>query len=318
MSRNYSAAFSLSDRSFPLLAGLVGHPDIHLSYQRLGMEEIFHRQIADAAFDIAECTLGSYLMAKDRDERRLTAVPIPLSRRFRQDQIYVAVDSPLHSISDLHGKRFGLPEFQATPAIWLRGMFRELGIPSDQVVWVTYRPERLPITRRSNRGSAKTLTEGLLRGEIDCGFSPTLPPAENFPRYGKTGAIRRLLADPWEADRINFQRTKLFPITTILTLRAEAVEQMPDLAREIYAMFLEAKEEGMKNLRNAGHLIAMEPFLQEAFERSSEVLGPDPWPYGFDACWNEIETFMAFMLEDGLIQRKLRPEEVFHHSTFDT
>jgi 4,5-dihydroxyphthalate decarboxylase len=317
MVQEYSAAFSLSDRTFPLFAGLAGHPDVRLSYQKLGTEEIFLRQINDAAFDIAECTLGSYILAIAGGETRLTAVPAPLSRRFRQDQIYVRADSPMHNLSDLFGMRFGLPEYQATPAIWLRGLLRENGIRGDQVDWITYRPERVPIQRSTIRGQQKNVIEGLLTGEIDCGFSPTRPPTEHFPLNGRGGALRRLLADPWAADRDYHRRTQFFPVATILTLRAAVVESTPDFARNTYTMFLAAKNDGLNRL-NAGQLAAMDPFLQESLENSFDVLAADPWGYGFKRCWAEIDAFMEFMREDGLLDRKLMPGEIFHSSVLDT
>jgi 4,5-dihydroxyphthalate decarboxylase len=318
MAKTYSAAFSATDRTFPLLAQLVGHPDISLSYQQLGMQEIFQRQVNDAAFDIAECTLGSYLIALARGETRLTAVPVPLVRRFRQDQIYVTADSPLHRLSDLAGKRFGLPEYQATPTIWLRGLLREKGVRNDQVEWVTYRSERVAIPSPARRGQANGIVEGLLAKEIDAGFFPMRLPVEDFPLNGKGGSLRRLLPDPWAADRDYFGSTGFFPIATILTLRSAAVEDDPEFARDIYTMFLDAKSAGMKSLLKPGQPAVMDPFLLESLERSWDVLGADPWPYGFKRCWREIDAFMGFMQQDGLLDRKLAPEEIFHESVLDT
>jgi 4,5-dihydroxyphthalate decarboxylase len=318
MATSYSAAFSVSDRTFPLLAGLVGRPDIHLAFEDLGMEEIFQRQTNDAAFDLAECTLGSYLLAVSRGETRLTAVPVPLVRRFRQDQIYVAANSPLRSLGDLAGKRFGLPEYQATPTIWLRALIRDSGVANDQVEWVTYRPERVPITPPGRRGSAKNVFEGLLSGEIDAGFMPIRPPLEHFPLDGKGGALRRLLDDPWSADRSTYKRTQLFPIGTILTLRTAVTEASPTLASDVYALFLEAKTAGLKSAMNLGQPAVMDPFLHESLEQSLALFGADPWPYGFKRCWAEIDAFMDFMRADKLLERKLAPAEIFHPSVLDT
>lgn len=318
MTTEYSAAFSASDRTFPLLAGCAGHPDIRLSFQQLGMQEIFHRQITDAAFDVAECTLGSYLIALAQGETRLTAVPVPLTRRFRQDQIYVTADSPLRDLGDLAGTRFGLPEYQATPAIWLRGLLRDGGVHNDRINWVTYRPERVSIPSPACRGHAENVVEGLLAGEIDAGFFPLRLPIEHFPLNGKGGTLRRLLADPWAADRAYFRSTMFFPISTVLTLRSEALGANPSFARDIYAMFLEAKTAGLESLLKLGQPVVMDPFLLESLEQSLDLLGADPWPYGFKRCWAEIDAFMGFMQEDGLLSRKLAPEEVFHRSTLDT
>lgn len=315
--QQYSVAVSASDRTYPLLAGTVTRLDLPLTFLHLSMDEIFRRQIESAAFDIAECTLGSYLIAIANGETRLTAIPVPLVRRFRQDQIYVAGTSTLRSLDELSGKRFGLPEFQATPAIWLRGLLREAGIGNHAVQWVTYRTERVATATPATRGTSRGVFEGLLSGEIDVGFAPMRPPAEHFPLDGRGGAIRRLLSDPWAADRACYDRTTRFPIGTIVTARREIARTSPAFPRQIYDMFLEAKTIALQSLMNLGQVAVMDAFLHESVEQSFSTLGSDPWPYGFKSCWADIEVFMEFMLEDGLINRKLSPAEVFHPALHD-
>jgi 4,5-dihydroxyphthalate decarboxylase len=318
LTEEYSAAFSVNDRTLPLLAGLVRDPQIKLNFQKLGLEEVFQRQIHDASFDIAECTLGSYLIAISRGETRLTAVPVPLSRRFRQDQIYVASSCTFRALTDLKGKRFGLPEYQATPAIWIRSLLRDNGITADQMQWVTYRAERLPIHKDMERGRAEGPAAGLLGGEIDVALCPRRPSPRLFSLSGEEGPIRRLLADPWSADRTLYRKTRHFPIATVLTIRSSCIDNAANLAEKLYTLFLEAKTSSMQNLLESGQSAAMLPFLQESLEQSLHLQGQDLWPYGFAACWNEIDLFMGFMVEDGLMQRKLEPAEIFHPSVIAT
>jgi 4,5-dihydroxyphthalate decarboxylase len=314
----YSLAVSATDRTYPILANLVSRPGLDLQPQRIGLEEIFKRQANEAAFDIAELTLGSYLVALGRGEKRLTAIPVPLMRRFRRDQIYVSSLSTLRRLADLRGKRFGLPEYQATPGIWLRAMLRETGLENQEIEWFTYREERVPIDTPAKRGKERGIPEALLAGEIDAGFFPRRLAVEHFPLNGKGGALRRLLHDPWKEDRTYYARKKFFPIGSVVTLRAESAEADPALAGEVYRLFADAKIRAVEGIMDIGQPAAMDPFLAESLEYSFDAMGADLWPYGFKANWPEVEAFIGYLRTDGLLDRSLSPEEVFHPSTLDT
>jgi len=314
----FSIAVSATDRTYPILANLVARPGLDLSPQRVGLEEIFKRQANEAAFDIAELTLGSYLIALGKGEKRLTAIPVPLMRRFRRDQIYVRSDSALRLLTDLRGKRFGLPEFQATPGVWLRALLREAGLRNQDIEWITYRQERVPIATPAKPGKERGVTEALLAGEIDAGFFPRRLPIEHFPLNGNGGALRRLLDDPWNEDRAYYARAKFFPIGSVVTLRAAAVQTDPTFAGEVYRLFADAKARAVEGIMDTGQPAVLDPFLAESLECSFDTMGAELWPYGFKANWLEVEAFIRYLRADGLLDRLLPPEEVFHPSVLGT
>ncbi|MCL6517564.1 4,5-dihydroxyphthalate decarboxylase [Alicyclobacillus sp.] len=319
MTRTLITAMSESDRTLPLLTGRVRLPGFTVAAQSATVEEIFHRQLNDAPYDVAELSLASYLIALGRGESRLTAIPVFLSRSFRHNAIYVRQDSPYHDPRDLAGRRFGFPEFQMTAAVWVRGMFRhQYGIPSDGMTFVTYRPERIPVNTPARRGQAKDLFTGLIEGEVDAVMSARRPPAAVFPPAGEGGPIRRLFPDAFAAEREYYRDTGIFPIMHLVSIRRDVVTDHPELPRLLYESLRRVKEEAVASLLETVRLGATAPWLVESLEAAVRAMGDDVWPYGVAANWAQLETFMQYLMEDGLLERPLRPEDVFHPSVLDT
>jgi 4,5-dihydroxyphthalate decarboxylase len=314
----YSLAVSITDRTAPILLGTVAQDGLALAFERVGLEEIFVRQMNDAAFDVAECSLASYLIARARGDERLTAIPVFLSREFRHNAIYVRADSPAHDLAALRGVRFGLPEYQMTAAIWVRALLREAGVANEDVRWVTYRPERIPIPSPATPGTSSDIFTGLANGEVDAIFTARRPPASLFPLDGSAGTIRRLFDDPWGEERAYYERTRIFPIMHLVALRASSVRENPTLARAAYEVFLAAKRRASADLAETIYLSSAVPFLTESVERSTALLGADVWPYGVGANWAQLETFMTYLQDDGLLERRLTREEVFAAGVLDT
>ncbi|NBD24774.1 type 2 periplasmic-binding domain-containing protein [Paenibacillus glycinis] len=311
-------AMSESDRTLKLLSGARRLPGFELEAKHETVEQIFINQISQAMYDVSELSLASYLIAKGGGDDRLTAIPVFLSRSFRHNAIYVRADSPWRHPSELKGRRFGFPEFQMTAAVWVRGMFREeWGIAEGEMQWFTFRPERVPVQIPA------TLTEGdlfeaLVDGRVDAVMSARRPPANLFPASGEGGVLRRLLPDAWDEERAYYDRTGIFPIMHLVSLKAETVERFPDLPKRMYELLLGIKDEGIAGLLETIKNNTSDPWIWESVERSSRLMNDDIWPYGAEANWAQIVKFMGYLREDGLLGRELAPEEVFHASVWNT
>ncbi|WP_035462315.1 4,5-dihydroxyphthalate decarboxylase [Alicyclobacillus macrosporangiidus] len=319
MNRGLVTAMSQSDRTLPLLTGRVQVPGFTIEPQLATVEEIFYRQLNDAPYEVAELSLASYLIALGQGESRLTAIPVFLSRSFRHNAIYVRADSPYHHPRDLAGRRFGFPEFQMTAAVWVRGMFRhQYGLGPNDLTWVTYRPERIPVQTPARRGEKSDLFTGLLTGEVDAVMSARRPPAVHFPPGGEGGAIRRLFPDAFAEERTYYRETGIFPIMHLVSIRRDVADAHPELPRLLYDTLLSVKEQAVASLLETVKLEATAPWLVESVEASVRAMGGDIWPYGLAANWAQVETFMQYLVEDGLLARPLPPEAVFHPSVLDT
>lgn len=317
--RDLIAALSPSDRTWPIFARKAGVPGFRLVCYDAPVEEIFLDQISSARFDVAELSLASYLIAVGRGETQLTAIPVFLSRAFRHNAIFVRADSPLQRLSDLRHVRFGFPEFQMTAAVWVRALLREAGgIAPDEIEWVTYRPERVPVAVPVRHGRAPDIFQGLISGEVDAIMSARRPPHDYFPATGVPGLVRRLLPTPWHDEREYYQQTGMFPIMHLVSLRREVVEQWPELPLALYQLFADVKADAVRRLGETVTTAVASPWLIEGVEATAAVTGNDVWPYGLARNWSQIEQFMRYLISDGLLDRVLSPADVFASAVSNT
>ena len=118
------------DRTRALTDGRVHADGIDLVYQALPVEETFFRMMRHREFDVAEMSLSSYLVSTFRDDP-FVAIPVFPSRSFRHSCIFVNERSGIREPHDLIGKRVGVPEYQLTANVWIRGILAdEYGVRS--------------------------------------------------------------------------------------------------------------------------------------------------------------------------------------------
>ena len=60
-----------------------------------------------------------------RGDGPYVGVPVFPSRAFRHSAVYVRTDRGIAGPGDLAGRTVGLPEYQQTAALWVRGILRE-------------------------------------------------------------------------------------------------------------------------------------------------------------------------------------------------
>jgi 4,5-dihydroxyphthalate decarboxylase len=87
-------------------------------------------------FGAAEMSTLSYIMAKDRGEPQFIAIPVFPSRYFVHSCVFVNPDSGIGDPEDLRGKAVGMPEYQMTSPLWIRGILRtEYGVAPENMTW---------------------------------------------------------------------------------------------------------------------------------------------------------------------------------------
>ena len=97
----------------------------------------------------------------------------------------------------------------------------------------------------------------------------------------------------------------------LLVLRREVYEQDPSLARALYDCFSAAKTASLARLYNIDALSVMVPWLVPEMAASFDVLGQDPWPYGFAANRKDFEVFLTYLERQELLASPLAPEDLF-------
>ena len=114
------------DRTRALADGLVRPDGIDLTYLCLPIEETFFRMLRHREFDAAEMSLSSYVTHVGGTQAPdLVAIPVFPSRAFRHHGVYVRADSDLADPADLAGKVVGVPEYQLTAVVWIRGILAD-------------------------------------------------------------------------------------------------------------------------------------------------------------------------------------------------
>lgn len=310
------------DRVRALFDGRVRIPDVRLVQVPIHSEQSFPRAFSRAEFDVSELSLSSQLVQVSRGEAAYAALPVFLSRAFRHGCIYLRRDAGIASAKDLEGRRVGIPEYQMTLGLWLRGILADdHGVDVNGIAWRTAgtnaagRKERLPLELPPGM-DVRPLPEGanlndtLLAGEIDAILSPTEPRAfaAGDPR------ILRLFPDPRAAAMDYHRRTGFHPIMHVLGIRQDILARAPWLAPRLQAAFTEAKQLALAeieaDLRHSS-LTQMLPFRAEEWAATKALLGPDPWTYGVAANRAELAAICRWSHDQHLSRRPLTVAEIF-------
>jgi 4,5-dihydroxyphthalate decarboxylase len=260
-----------------LALGLVPVAGVDLNYLVMEPEEIFWRMLRHEEFDAAELSLSSYVMERSRGVDRFTAIPVFPSRTFRHGDIYIQERSGVREPADLAGRPVGVPEYEITAAVWMRGLLRDqFGLAPDAVTWRTGgleqpgREEKLrftppPRVRVEPLGEGQTLAGMLERGEIAALLSPRAP---SCYLRGAPG-VRRLFPDYAEAEREYYRRTGIFPIMHTFVVRTELLRRAPWLAENLYEAFRQARDWFYRLARGGAAPICGLPWFGAAVEQRS-------------------------------------------------
>jgi len=98
----------------------------------------------------------------------------------------------------------------------------------------------------------------------------------------------------------------------LVGIRKELVEQYPWLPTSVYKAFCEAKALAMIDLLDVNALMVTLPWLIPETQDTMAIMGKDFWAYGIHENMREIGALTQYAYEQGLIDRKVTVEELFH------
>lgn len=305
------------DRTRALQDGSVRPDGIDLNFLELPVEETFFRMIRHREFDVAEMSLSSYSVSLFRKPQPFIAIPVFPSRLFRHSSIYVNAAAGIREPRDLIGKRIGVPEYQMTAPVWIRGILAEhYGVPIDSVSYFTGgeeepgRSEKQAINLPANIKvkpipADKTLARMLLDGDIDALHTARKPSTYD----GKN--VVRLFEDHARIERDFFRQTGIFPIMHTIAIRRSVYESHPWVAQSLFKAFNQAQLKTYSDMSETAALKAMLPFLTAHIEDTIREMGPDYWSYGLEKNRSTLSTFLRYHHEQGLSEHLLTPDELF-------
>jgi 4,5-dihydroxyphthalate decarboxylase len=313
------------DRTRALADGRVSPEGIDLNFLPLHVEETFFRMLRNREFDVAEMSLSSYCVSLMREDPAFVAIPVFPSRFFRHSCIFVSARSGIREPKDLVGKRVGVPEYQMTAPVWIRGILAdEYDVDPASVTYLTGgeeepgRDEKLKLNlpdrfKVTPIGPEQTLSAMLADGEIDALHTARTP--STF--YSRPDDVRRLFPDFVAAEKDYFRRTGLFPIMHVVAIRRSVYEANRWIAQSLFKAFQQAQAVTYENLAVTSAMTTMLPWQVAAVEEARTELGDDWWPYGVARNRAVLDTFLRYHHEQGLSARRLTVEELFAPETFE-
>ncbi|MGH8673301.1 MAG: ABC transporter substrate-binding protein [Burkholderiales bacterium] len=313
------------DRVAALASGAVRPDGIELVFLAQPVEETFFRMLRHREFDVAEMSLSSYTVSLAQQDPPFVAIPVFPSRFFRHSGIYVSAKSGIAKPEQLAGRRIGVPEYQMTAAVWIRGLLAdEYGVKADSVEYLTGgeeqpgRGEKLKLSlparfRVRPIGPQQTLAQMLADGEIDALYAARAPSTFR----SRPDQVRRLFPDFAAVERDYFRRTRVFPIMHTVVIRRELYRAQTWIAQSLHKAFSEAQRKTYRDLGETAALKAMLPWLAAHVEEARREMGEDWWPYGLAPNRRVLETFLRYHYEQGLSPRLLSPEQLFAPETLE-
>jgi 4,5-dihydroxyphthalate decarboxylase len=313
------------DRTRALFDGRAPVDGCELIATAIEPEEAFHRAFKYREFDVTELSLSSHTLQVSRGDNAYVAIPAFVSRLFRHSGIYIRTDRGIERPQDLKGKTLGLPEYQITANVWIRGILNDdYGVKVRDMRWRSGgledagREERTPLKLPADIDlkpipKDKTLSAMLEAGELDGMIGARAP--SSFLRGAPK--LSRLFPDFRAVEQDYFRRTKIFPIMHVIGIRRSLAEEHPWLAVNLMKAFIKAKELCWYELGQIGHLFTSLPWGVAEFAAARALMGEDYWSYGIETNRHVLEAFTRYHHEQGLSARRVSLEELFAPSTFE-
>jgi 4,5-dihydroxyphthalate decarboxylase len=295
-------------------------------YLNQAVEETFFRMMRYREFDCSEMSLSSYVASLQTSDPPFIAIPAFPSRFFRHSCIFVSAKSGIRKPEELGGRRIGVPEYQMTAPVWIRGILSDdYGVKVTDVEHLSGgeeepgREEKLklnlpPAIKLRAIPPDKTLSRMLADGELDALVTARAP--STF--YKQPDKVRRLFPDYVETEKQYYRRTKIFPIMHTVVIRRDVYAKHPWVAQSLCKAFTAAKAKAYALYDQTAALPAMVPWLVAQLEEARREMGEDWWPYGLEPNRQVLDTFLRYHHEQGLSGRRFAPEELFARETLES
>jgi 4,5-dihydroxyphthalate decarboxylase len=318
------------DRTTALRLGTVKPEGISLRYLISPPSETFWRMLKFNEFDASEMSLSSMLIARAQG-REWTAIPVFPFRAFFHTSIFVRADSDIARPEDLAGRRFGLPEYQVTAAVWVRGTLQhEFGVPPSAIKWFI---ERKPgLSHGGTTGftapagvsvdalaEGETLASALAKGDLDAVMGSPYPGmksklnATDQLQMSRSSQLRLLFPDPVAEGVRYFKKNGFSHINHTVVVQDAVLRRHPWVAINLVDAFTRSKqvaEASIDRLLRSGLIGAF-----GHLHAQRQVFGDDAFPYGLRSNREALRTLAGYEFEQGLIPQPVQIDDLFAEST---
>jgi 4,5-dihydroxyphthalate decarboxylase len=280
--------------------------------------------------EVTEIGLHPFMLAYANEGfRDYSLLPIFPLRSFRHKSIFIRNDRGINKPEDLRGKKIATPGFSSTSLTWIRGILQhEYDVKPEDIQWIVSSkdssakdagkvskqenmiPKGLSVTKGPEGKDESDLIES---GEVDALFHAAEPRAY-VQGHSK---VVRLFSDFRKTERAYFAKTGIFPMMHAIAIRNDVVKANPWLPEAVFKAYSEAKTSTYDHLRKMGWATISLPWIGQEIEETRKLMGDNYWPYGIEPNRKALEALCLYSYEQGLAKKKLKIEDLFHHSTLE-
>jgi 4,5-dihydroxyphthalate decarboxylase len=188
----------------------------------------FKPMVREAAFDVSELAIVTFLMAKSFDKPVVLLPNVVVARSQHGYALYNARHGTLKP-AGLNGKRVGIRSFTTTTGAWLRGILaNDYGVDLDSIDWVTFEDAHVAefkdMTKRAPAG--KQVVQMLIDGELDAVLGEKVDHPD----------LKPLFPDIVSEEKAWFEKTKVMPINHMVVVSQKLSDSNPDAVREVHRL----------------------------------------------------------------------------------
>jgi 4,5-dihydroxyphthalate decarboxylase len=240
----------------------------------------FKPMVREAAFDVSEMAIVTYLMAKSFG-KPMVLLPDVVVARFQHGHALYNAKSGTLTPADLAGKRVGIRSFTTTTGAWLRGILaNDYGVDLNSIQWVTFEDAHVAefkdTTVRAPAG--KAIIQMLLDGELDVVLG------EKSEQPG----LKPLFPDAAKEEKSWFAKHGVVPINHMVVVSETLSNTHPEAVREVFRLL-----------------------------QASAALGPPAAvpTFSADEMRRSLQLIIRYTAQQGLIPRAYAVDELFDDVT---
>ncbi len=121
--------------------------------------------------------------------------------------------------------------------------------------------------------------------------------------------VRRLFSDPDAEELRYYKKYGYWPIMHILAIRNEVVARDPEIPLALMDMYAQARAIAQEYFSDPNW--SSLAFGRRYFEREKLLFGGDIWPAGLASNRRNLERFIMYSRDQGLIERDFAVDDLF-------
>lgn len=269
------------------------------------MPDAYRIMARTAEFDICELAPTTYLMAREAGTP-ITALPLPMTRRFRHGGLHRLKDSKLRQPKDLEGHRVGLRAYTVTAPVWTRGILaEEYGVDLDSITWMKEDEEHvtsyvLP-DNVEEAPAGSSLADMMRSGELEVAFAGLAG-----VKGDESLQLVEFFDDAESLEKDWYARTRIYPIHGVIAVRNDVLQKYPELAGKLFDAFCLARDNYWSRVLSG----ESENAEDKRYLKLAEIVG-DPLPYGLEENLQSFEALIRFAHSQKLLKHSPAVDHAF-------